>query len=402
MEYKRNAAMPWVTFAAALMYSISYVVLIVTLKDDLDRMVSIVSLFATGAFALVTIILALITSKINKVCDPLFERAEAVSARYTVLAIIVTVFPLILEVLMYAVIPDAEELAEEYPARISLIITILTIYVTGTPLLLLTLRKVPKMKIEKRNPTISFFFLCLMTMCGLCLVGTLIGLPIELVLTKPFESGDEISQSNIAEIISSTTLLERVLVIGIIGPVFEELIFRKLLIERTIRYGETFSIILSGFMFGLFHGNFQQFFFATLIGMLFAFLFIRTGKIIYPILLHCTVNLTTSIVTASMYIKLLPYWDVIDDFEELPTDIQLVAIALVLWMMFLGMIAVTGLILYCVFYKKFKPYKAPDEPATGMIISKCVHSPLFWSFVVVCLGDFGTAYLPDIVKTIIG
>lgn len=402
MEYKRNAVMPWVTFAAALMYSISYVVLIVALKNDMDRTISLVSLFASGAFALAAIVLALITGKINKACDPLFERAEAVSARYTVLAVVISILPLIFELLMYAVIPNAEELIEEYPARMSLIITILTIYVTGAPVLFLALRKVPKMKIEKRTPTISFLFLCLMSMCGLCLIGTLIGLPFELVLTQPFESGDEISQSNIAEIISSTTLLERVLVIGIIGPIFEELIFRKLLIERTIRYGETFSIILSGFMFGLFHGNFQQFFFATLLGMLFAFVFIRTGKIIYPILLHMTVNLTTSIVTASMYIKLLPYMDVIDDFEGLPTDIRIVAVALVMWMMFLGIIAVTGIVLFCIFNKRFKPYKAPGEPATGKIIGKCVHSPLFWSFVVVCLADFGTSYLPDIVKTIIG
>ena len=401
MEYRRNTVMPWVTFAASVLFTLSYVVMTVSLQNNLDRTFSIVSLLVTGVLSLAVIVLALITGKINKACDPLFERAEAVSARYTFLAVVIAVLPLLLQVLFFAVIPDAEELAQDYPARVSLIITILTIYVTGAPLLLLALRRVPKMKIEKRTPTFSFLFLCLMSMCGLCLIGVIIGLPFELVLTVPFQ-GDEPSQSNIAEIISSTTLIERVLVIGILGPIFEELIFRKLLVERTIKYGETFSIILSGFMFGLFHGNFQQFFFATLIGMLFAFIFIRTGNVIYPILLHMTVNLTTSIVTASMYIKLMPYMDELEHLEDLPADIQLTAVALVMWMLLLFAIAVTGIVLFCVFNNRFKPYKAPGEPRTVAIIGKCVHSPLFWSFVVICLGDFGASYLPDIVKTITG
>ena len=403
MEYKRNKVLPWITFAVSLIFSISYVVLIVALKVDLDININRISLITAGVTGLAAIVLALVTGRINKVCDPLFERTEAVSARYTVLAVILAMLPLALEVLFLYVVPDAEDLIDEYSAQVSLIITIITIYATGFPLLLLALRRVPKMKIEKRKPELSFLLISLLSMCGLCLIGTLIGLPFEFALTLPFQ-GDESSQNAIAEILSSTTLLERVAIIGIIGPLFEELLFRKLLVERTIKYGETFSIILSGFMFGLFHGNFQQFFFASLIGMLFAFIFIRTGNIIYPVLLHMTVNLTTSIVTASLYIKLLPYMDVIEDMDnlqDLPEDALMVFMVLIMWMLFLFLLAVTGITVFCVFNKRFKPYKAPGEPGTGKIVGTFVRSPMFWSFVVVCLGDFGTSYLPDIVNSII-
>ena len=69
------------------------------------------------------------------------------------------------------------------------------------------------------------------------------------------------------------------------APVVEEFIFRKFLIDRVYRYGEWVAILTSGLMFGLFHENLAQFFFATLIGCFFAFFYILrvlrllTGKL---------------------------------------------------------------------------------------------------------------------------
>ena len=48
----------------------------------------------------------------------------------------------------------------------------------------------------------------------------------------------------------------------IIAPIFEELLFRKLLIDRMQPYGEKTAIIASALAFGLVHGNFSQFFYA--------------------------------------------------------------------------------------------------------------------------------------------
>lgn len=54
--------------------------------------------------------------------------------------------------------------------------------------------------------------------------------------------------------------------ISIIGPIFEEILFRKILIDKTIKYGARISIIISALLFGLFHGNVNQFFYAFLMG----------------------------------------------------------------------------------------------------------------------------------------
>ena len=125
---------------------------------------------------------------------------------------------------------------------------------------------------------------------------------------------------------------------------------------------------------------------------------LRSGSVIYSAILHMTMNLSTSIVSVTLYQKLLPYMDVLEDIEDLPQDILLYLYALTLWMLFLAALAVTGIVLYFVFRKKFTPYKKPDEPSTGKVIGNCVRSPMFWCFVMVCLGDFVSYYLPDIVK----
>ena len=66
--------------------------------------------------------------------------------------------------------------------------------------------------------------------------------------------------------------------------------FRKILIDRVRKYGELPAILISGVMFGLFHGNFTQFFYAAGLGILFAWIYVRTGKIIHTIALHFLVN----------------------------------------------------------------------------------------------------------------
>ncbi len=80
------------------------------------------------------------------------------------------------------------------------------------------------------------------------------------------------------------------LVVAIVAPVMEELIFRKMLIDRIRVYGEGTAILVSGLMFGLFHGNLFQFFYAFGLGCLFAYIYLRTGRVRYTMILHALIN----------------------------------------------------------------------------------------------------------------
>ena len=66
--------------------------------------------------------------------------------------------------------------------------------------------------------------------------------------------------------------------------------FRRLLLARLRPYGEKFAVVASALCFGLFHGNLNQVFYAFAIGLVFAYVALRTGRLWQVMLLHAMVN----------------------------------------------------------------------------------------------------------------
>ena len=98
-------------------------------------------------------------------------------------------------------------------------------------------------------------------------------------------------------LIGNTDFLTAFIFVVVLAPIVEELLFRKLLIDAMYPYGERVCIIMSALLFGAFHGNFYQFFYAALVGALLSFIYCRTGKIRYTILLHAIFNFIGSIIS---------------------------------------------------------------------------------------------------------
>ena len=76
----------------------------------------------------------------------------------------------------------------------------------------------------------------------------------------------------------------------VIAPVAEEAVFRGLLLDRLRPYGDKVAVCASALCFGLFHGNLNQFLYAFVIGLVFGYVALRTGRIRQTILLHAMVN----------------------------------------------------------------------------------------------------------------
>ena len=76
----------------------------------------------------------------------------------------------------------------------------------------------------------------------------------------------------------------------ILGPVCEELLFRGLLAGRLARYGQKPAALVSALLFGLYHANLSQFFYAFALGLLLAYVYFYTGSLKAPILLHMLFN----------------------------------------------------------------------------------------------------------------
>lgn len=76
----------------------------------------------------------------------------------------------------------------------------------------------------------------------------------------------------------------------ILSPIIEELLFRKVLIDKIKIYGDKVAILVSAVAFGLYHGNLSQVFYATALGAIFAYVTLKTNRIQYAISLHIFIN----------------------------------------------------------------------------------------------------------------
>ncbi len=106
--------------------------------------------------------------------------------------------------------------------------------------------------------------------------------------------------NDMQELTTSTPLWANLLFVGILAPVLEEIFFRKLVIDRLLRYGELPAVLISGLAFGLIHGNFYQFFYASLMGFVFGYIYIRTGRLRYTVALHMIINLVGGVFTSEI------------------------------------------------------------------------------------------------------
>ena len=167
-------------------------------------------------------------------------------------------------------------------------------YVLPFPVLYYLIRKIDSQKMEKENIDFKRFLLYLSITFTVMWIGNIIGLLLTSAIGSVFQT--EISNP-VEQLINSSDIWLNLILISVAGPIFEEIFFRKFLIDRTIKYGAKVSIILSAVLFGFFHGNLNQLFYAFLLGGFFAYVYIRTGKIIYPIILHIIVNLMGSVVS---------------------------------------------------------------------------------------------------------
>ena len=112
-------------------------------------------------------------------------------------------------------------------------------------------------------------------------------------------AGEEI-QNPLSEVLGSSPVWANILGAVILAPIGEELVFRKLLIDRLRRWGDKIAILISAAFFALFHGNLFQFFYAFLLGLILGYLYTRTGRIRYSIFLHAAVNLTGGILIPAL------------------------------------------------------------------------------------------------------
>lgn len=82
----------------------------------------------------------------------------------------------------------------------------------------------------------------------------------------------------------------------VIAPVFEEFIFRGAVLHFLQPYGNGIAIFVSAFLFGIYHGNFMQFFYATVLGIALGYITVATKSLFCSTLLHAMFNSISGII----------------------------------------------------------------------------------------------------------
>ncbi|MDF2587509.1 MAG: hypothetical protein K0S41_1350 [Anaerocolumna sp.] len=178
------------------------------------------------------------------------------------------------------------------------VLVVVGFYATSFPVFCLLVKKVPSIKKAepkemKLKELITAFLICMaatyifnyFTIALNSFIGFIIGEPIK---------------NPLSEAITSSNLFYTFIFACIVAPIFEEITFRGILLSKLRIFGDKTAIWLTALAFGLFHLNLFQFFYATVLGIIFAYVAIKTNRIKYTIILHICINTMGSIIMPNL------------------------------------------------------------------------------------------------------
>ncbi len=167
----------------------------------------------------------------------------------------------------------------------------------GVLVVFLMLRGLPIVKPQEQSRMGRSWFGLFAACYALLIAGNEIGTLVSLMLSDWL--GYEVGAFAL-EMTMTLPLWCEFLVVVVIAPIGEELVFRKLIIDRISIFGEKTAIVISALIFALFHGNFYQFFYAFFIGALFGYVYVKSRNILLTISLHAAINFCGSVVSGAV------------------------------------------------------------------------------------------------------
>ena len=196
-------------------------------------------------------------------------------------------------------------------------VSLLPLYGVGLPTLWFCLKRVPAaphntlcprdgLPAEKPPFGLRQWLILLVMAFGCTTLGSLMG---NFIMTALSEATGYDYAFALNDMVNNTPVWFTAICTCICAPFGEELLFRKLLIDRTRRYGDFTAILLSGILFGLFHSNLFQFFYAAMAGMILAYVYTRTGKYLYCVAMHASINFMGSVVSLGLSRLMAPLND---------------------------------------------------------------------------------------------
>lgn len=242
------------------------------------------------------------------------------------------------------------------------------LYLIAMPVAVALMGKSTVIETRKFNMKPGMFFKLLLMCLPMMWVGSMVGSMLSLALS------DGEATNRVADLAMQTNIWNVVFLV-ILGPIFEEWMFRKQLIDHTRKYGEKTAILLSGLAFGLFHMNLFQFFYAFLLGVMFGYIYMRTSKLRYSTAMHMIINFNGGVLAPWILTRVdLDQLDKVSQAAENGNVAAMeqwasqnatgLAIMLVYFLLY-GAVILAGFVLLIRNFRKAEFYIAPEELPRG-------------------------------------
>ena len=136
-----------------------------------------------------------------------------------------------------------------------------------------------------RIPTFALYGIAL----NLFVSCTISVLPISTEILESFDT-------HYSSLFGGESLFLEIMSIAVVAAIAEEIIFRGILISRLGRgFGKVVAVILSAIIFGLVHGTEIAIVYATVLGLIFGFMYLAYDSIVPSMVCHLFFNLTSYI-----------------------------------------------------------------------------------------------------------
>lgn len=242
------------------------------------------------------------------------------------------------------------------------------LYLIAMPIAVMLMGKSTVIETRKFDMKPGLFFKLLLMCLPMMWAGSVFGSMLSMVLSNG-EATDRVAD------LAMQTNIWNVVFLVIVGPIFEEWLFRKQLIDHTRKYGEKTAILLSGLAFGLFHMNLFQFFYAFLLGLMFGYVYTRTSKLRYSTAMHMIINFNGGVLAPWVLTRVdLDQLEKVSEAAEngnaaameqwASQNVEGLAIMLVYFVLY-GAVILAGFVLLIRNFKKFEFYTAPEELPRG-------------------------------------
>ncbi len=228
----------------------------------------------------------------------------------------------------------------------TLMLVVTSFYLTTFPIYLFMMNKLPDYNAqEQKDLSLKQFIVLFIISIAATYIFNFASIIINLLLS--FIKGGNIDNP-LDDVLKNSSILYNFLLAVVIAPIIEEIIFRGVLINKLRCYGDRVCILVSAFMFALYHGNISQLLYAFVLGAIFSYIVLRCGTIKYSILLHMCINFCGGILFPT----------IIDTNSELLILIAVLAIFLSL---------IIGIILFLKNKKNIRLYDGEIDINKGII-----------------------------------